>query len=354
MSAIRTVLILTTIVFAMFTFVSADVAAQSPGAQPLFSDDSELAVRIEAPMETLMRERPDEEYLDGKFSFSANDGTEHTVDLKIRTRGKFRRQDSTCEFAPIRLNFKKGQLDGTVLDGQDKLKLVTHCETRKDRYEQMVLREYLAYRILQSLTDKHFGARLMHITYVDTENPGDEPLTRYGFVIEDEDDIGARLGLEKIDVTALRYSDLDPAHTRLITMYEYLIGNTDYSLVRGPNENDCCHNAIPFSDGMTTYSIPYDFDHAGLVNAPYAKPNPQFKTSNVRVRVYRGLCSQNEALPETLDYIAGKRAEIIGLVDGIDGLGDKDRGQVMKYIEKFFEDIENPKKVDRNLIRKCL
>jgi hypothetical protein len=217
----------------------------------------------------------------------------------------------------------------------------------------MVLREYLAYRILQTLTDKHFGARLMHITYVDTENSGNEAITRYGFVIEDEDDIGARLGMEKLDVTALRYADLDLAHTSLITMYEYLIGNTDYSLIRGPNEGDCCHNAIPFSDGTTAYSIPYDFDHAGIVNAPYAKPNPQFKTRNVRQRVYRGLCSQNEILPETLDYIVSKRDEIFGLVDGLVDLSDDDREQVTEYLEEFFEDITDPKKIERNLIRKC-
>ena len=353
MSAVRTSVVLTVIAFTMFTFVATESAAQSPGAEPLFSDDSVLAVRIEAPIETLMRERPDEEYLDGKFSYQAADGSEHTFDLKIRTRGKFRRQKSTCEFAPIRLNFRKKQLDGTVFDGQDKLKLVTHCETRRDRYEQMVLREYLAYRILQTLTDKHFGARLMHITYIDTENSDEEPLTRYGFVIEDEDDIGARLGLEKLDVTALRYDDLDLAHTSLITMYEFLIGNTDYSLIRGPNENDCCHNAIPFSDGTISYSIPYDFDHSGLVNAPYAKPNPQFKTRNVRTRVYRGLCGQNEVLPETLDYISGKRAEIFGLVDGLEDLSDDDREQVTEYLEDFFDIITDPKKVDRNLIRKC-
>ena len=353
MSAVRSSLILTAALAAMFTFVCADVAAQSSGAQPLFSDDSVLNVRIEAPIDTLMRDRPDEEYLDGKFSYTAADGAEHTFDLKLRTRGKFRRQKSTCEFAPIRLNFRKKQVEGTAFDGQDKLKLVTHCETRRDRYEQMVLREYLAYRILQTLTDKHFGARLMKITYVDTENMDDDPITRYGFVIEDEDDIGARLGLEKIDVTALRYSDLDRNHTMLITLYEYLIGNTDYSLVRGPNENDCCHNAIPFSDGTISYSIPYDFDHAGIVDAPYAKPNPQFNTRNVRTRVYRGLCAHNDILPDTIDHIVEKRDEIFGLVDGLEDLSDKDRDKVTKYLEQFFDDITDPKQVDRKLVRKC-
>lgn len=341
---------LTGLLGSMFLAISPLAGAQT-GVQPLFASHSVLDVRIEAPMTTLMKERPDVEYLDGTFSYTDMAGQDHTFDLKLRTRGKFRRQTSTCRFAPIRLNFKKGQLADSEFDGQDKLKLVTHCQTKGKRYEQLVLREYLTYRILQTLTDYSFGARLMRITYVDTE--GDDPITRYGFVIEDEDDIGTRLGLTKLNSSGLKYSELDDAHANMVIMYEYLIGNTDFSLVRGPTENDCCHNAVPFSDGTIAKSIPYDFDHAGLIDAPYAKPNPQFKTNSVRTRVYRGRCSNNEILPDTLSYFLSKQAEIMALVDDLTDLDDKNRKQVVAYLDDFFEDIANPKKVERNLIKKC-
>ena len=59
---------------------------------PLFASNSLMTVTIEAPLTTLMRDRPDEEYLVGKFSFHGDDGTEQTVDLKVRTRGEYRRQ----------------------------------------------------------------------------------------------------------------------------------------------------------------------------------------------------------------------------------------------------------------------
>jgi len=342
----------TAVLLAMFLSISAPGQAQSDTGRPLFESDSVLDVSIEAPLTTLMKERPDEEYLTGRFSFTGSDGVARDFDLKLRTRGKFRRQRSTCKFAPIMLNFQTKQLEGSIFEGQDKLKLITHCDTKKSRFEQLVLREYLTYRIHRILTDRSFGARLMRVTYVDTE--GDEPFTRYGFVIEDEDDIGARLGLEKVDASSLRYSALDPAHTNLVTMYEFLIGNTDFSLVRGPEENDCCHNAIPFSDGNTIYSIPYDFDHAGLVDAPYAKPNPQFKTRSVKTRVYRGLCPHNEILPATLDYINGKSAEIEALVANLEGLDDKNRKQVADYLADFFETITEPRQIDRELVKKCL
>ncbi|NIP93601.1 MAG: hypothetical protein GWN18_19895, partial [Thermoplasmata archaeon] len=72
---------------------------------------------------------------------------------------------NTCEFPPLRLNFKKGQLDETLFDGQDKVKLVTHCRNG-DRYEQNVVKEYLVYRLYNVLTPLGFQVRMAHITYV--------------------------------------------------------------------------------------------------------------------------------------------------------------------------------------------
>ena len=126
---------------------------------PLFQNQDALRVRIEAPLRTLIRERSDTEYLDGTFAYTDASGQEVVLDLKLRARGRYRRQRSTCDLPPIRLNFKKKQVMGTEFAGQDKLKLVTHCEENRDRYEQYVLKEYLAYRILNTLTDASFRAR---------------------------------------------------------------------------------------------------------------------------------------------------------------------------------------------------
>ena len=328
----------------LVAFHSGNLAAGEPA--PLFASHDVLAVTIEAPLTTLMRERPEEEYLDGKFSVDGR-----SFDLKLQTRGNFRRQRGNCPFAPIRLNFQKGQLDDSVLAGQDKLKLVTHCNTRRSNYEQLVLREYLTYRILQTLTDKHFGARLMRITYVDTEK--DDTYERWGFVIEDEDDIGARLELEKLEAESLRYRDLDTAQTNLIAIYQFLIGNTDFSFVRGPEGSDCCHNSVPFSDGTIAYPIPYDFDHAGLIDAPYAKPAPQFNIRSVTTRVYRGRCSQNEALPETLAIFLEKRGDIEAAVAEVEGLDKGNRREVENYLGQFFDVISDPKQIERQLTGKC-
>jgi len=347
---------LTTLVISLFLTFSQVTVAQTAAADveiaPLFLNHDTLIVRIEAPLTTLMEEQPDEEYLDSTFTYSDAAGQEHKLDLKLQTRGRFRRNKSTCTFSPLRLNFRKQQVTGTEFAGQDKLKLVTHCQRGKS-YEQLLLREYLAYRILQTLTDKSFGARLMHITYVDTEKSG-KSITKYGFVIEDEDDIGDRIGLAASKIRRIMASELDGKQANLVSVFQYLIGNTDFSLILGPEGSDCCHNAALFSKGSAPHTpIPYDFDFSGLVGAPYAKPNPRFKLRSVKTRLYRGRCINNEYLDGTFAYFVEKDPEIRQLLAELEGLDKSNRRSVEKFLNGFYKDISDPKLKPRNFFTKC-
>lgn len=331
----------------------AQTAADEVVSQPLFETHDLMTVRIEAPLTTLVKDRPDKEYLDGTLSYLDSAGIEHTLDLKLRTRGITRRKKTICNFPPIRLNFRKKQVEGTEFGGQDKLKLVTHCQSRKSSFEQLVLREYLAYRILQLLTDKSFSARLMRITYVDTESK-DEPSVKYGFVIEDIDNLGNRIGMKDAKLSGIRADELDRQHANLISVYQYLIGNTDFSLILGPADKSCCHNSVLFSSGGAPYTaIPYDFDYSGIVDAPYAVPNPRFKSRSVKQRFYRGRCMNNDLLDGTFAYFREKEAEIRELVDGLDGLTNNSKKDIQNYLSRFFKDISDPKMKDRRFISQC-
>ena len=192
----------------------------SQAVAPLFASHAPLAVTIDAPLTTLMKDRPVDEYLDGTFRFTGDDGAEHALNLKIRTRGKYRRQEEHCDFAPIRLNFRKKQVVGTEFAGQDKLKLVTHCKNKQSYYEQLLLREYLAYRFLNVMTDKSFGVRLLQINYVDTE--GAKPMSKVGFIIEDEDAVAERTGMYPIRNGDILSDDLDRMQQNLVNVFQYL------------------------------------------------------------------------------------------------------------------------------------
>lgn len=344
-------------VAAFSTLAPQAVAQDDPEAgqavAPLFASHSPLLVTIEAPLTTLMKDRPREEYLEGTFSFSGVDGTKRTFDLKIRTRGKFRRKEKHCDFAPIRLNFRKKQVVDTEFDGQDKLKLVTHCKNNNLYYEQLVLREFLAYRFLNVMTDSSFGVRLLQVNYVDTE--GAAPMTKLGFVIEDEDDVAERNGMHPIRTGDISKDDINPVEQSFINVFEYFIGNTEFSLVRAEPGEYCCHNIdlISATKGAPYTPVAYDFDFAGLVNAPYAVPNPRFDIEDVRQRLFRGACANNELLPVTLQRFIDNREAIYGAVDDLELLSTKSRRYVTRYMDEFYERISQPELIDASFVRTC-
>jgi len=329
-----------------------DVATDQTVA-PLFASHSPLQVRIAAPLTTLIKTRPDEDYLDGTFTFTGENGVEQTVDLKVRTRGNFRRKRQTCPFPPIWLNFRKDQLPGTPFAGQDKLKLVTHCYSSRPRYEQLVLREYLAYRIFQSMTDKSYGVRLLQVDYVDTE--GGDALTKLAFVIEREDDVARRTGMMPVKISQAGNDDFDPRQQNLVNVFQYLIGNTDFSLTVPGLDRECCHNISLMSEtGDPPFTpVPYDFDFSGLVNAPYAEPKPEDHVRNVRTRVYWGLCENNELVPDTIQQYVDQKDAIYALVDELDLLTARDRQSISKYLDTFYGRISKPERVRSWFIRGC-
>lgn len=322
-------------------------------SQMLFGPHEPLDIVIEAPFSKINNDRRDEpEYRAGQLTYTLTDGSSHTLDLKIRTRGIFRRQRETCEFPPLRLNFKKKQVVGTVFHGQDKLKLVTHCLRNDDKAQQNVLKEYLAYRIFNELTPRSFQVRLLNVTYVDTAKRG-RRTANVGFVIEHKNAMADRNRAEVKDEVRIRSAELNRPHANLVEVFQYLIGNTDFSMSSGSDEH-CCHNMVPIGNGDGEYYIvPYDFDFAGLVDPGYARPNPKLHLRDVKQRLYRGLCRSNETLPATLARYNDARSSISPLPGQVTGLSERNRATASRYIDAFYDTINDEKKRQVRLIDKC-
>jgi len=328
--------------------------ADAGDVAPLFRQNDLIEIRVRAPMRDIMRTRPVDEDIPGTLTYVDPTLGETTLEIGLRTRGKYRRQYDVCPFAPLRLDFKKGQADGTLFEGSDKMKLVTHCRNSAARYSQGVLKEHLAYRILNLVTDASYRVRLLQVTYIDSAD--DEVYeTNFGFLIEHRDQLAERLGLA---VNEARYTEtdmLDGAHTNIGSVFQYMIGNTDFSPIRGATGETCCHNYELFGDEPGhILSIPYDFDMSGLVDAPYATANPKFRLRSVRVRLYRGRCANDALLDRTLQAFRDQRQNIFNLVSDNPHFTDGSRKKVMRYLEDFYEDIDDPRRVDRDLRRKCV
>ena len=318
---------------------------------PLFQDDGLLEVTLTAPLKTLKRKRPKEEYLPGLFVYKDADGAEINLDVDIRARGHFRHE--TCDFPPLSLNFKKPQLENTLFRNQNKLKLVVHCDNAA-RYEQIVLKEYLAYRILNAVSELSFRVRLLRVTYIDTEKKHKDQV-RYAFLIEHKNRLGERFGVKDLEVERVAVSSINAEQLNLSSVFEYLIGNTDFSPVAGVPGDECCHNYVLFGkENESILAIPYDFDQSGLVDAPYASPDPRMKIRNVRQRVYRGRCGNNSHIDASVQRFKDNRDVIYKLIDEQEGLMPKTKKSVLSYVQGFYKVIDKPSNVEKRLVKKCV
>ncbi len=339
---------------ASFHVALAASAQTIAAADPLFQDDAPIEIIVTAPLRSLMRERPDEVDLDGRIQYTDSDGNTVEFDVGVRTRGNYRRQLRVCPFPPLRLNFKSSQTKDTLFHKQDKLKLVTHCRNKRTQYNQSVIKEYLAYRILNILTDVSYRVRLLHVNYVDSDNQKSK-FEQYGFLIEHKDRLTRRTALSQVNVERTIVEKLQPDYTNLVSVFHFMIGNADFSPIQGAAGETCCHNHALFGREAELYfSIPYDFDLSGIVDAPYAAPNPRFKLRSVRDRLYRGRCKNNERLPASLKIFQDNRDAIFALLDTQAELTPSIRKRIVAYIEKFYAVIDNPRQVEKSLVIKCI
>ena len=350
MTALRALILLLA-----FTLGSAASGEDHAGkTAPLFASNDIMDVTIRAPFTTIMRKRSEDEDRPATLTYIDAEAGEITVDLGIRTRGHFRHQSKTCKFAPLRLNFKKSAVKETVFAGSDKLKLVTHCRKGSSLYSQAVISEHLAYRIFNLLTDASFRVRLMRITYVDTDKK-DRANTEFAFVIEHKKQLAKRLGLEINESPKTEIRFLDARHTNLGSIYQYLIGNTDFSPIRAAPGEPCCHNYILFgTEQGKILPIPYDFDMSGIVDAPHSEPNMQFRIKNVRQRLYRGRCRNNEHVPASVQAFLDHKDGIYALVNLNEFYNTNTRKKTLHFLDDFYRIIERPERVQSQLIDECL
>ena len=336
----------------LFVFLATPcIAQESEPPDRLFQDHSTLAVRITAPFTTLIREKPDEEDLQGTFSYVDDAGETVSFDIKIRARGHSRQ--TICQLPPLWLNFKKSQVKGTLFRKQNKLKLSVHCANSL-RYEQTVLREYMAYRILNAITPLSFNVRLLKVTYVDSD-AGNKEQERHAFLLEHKNRLGKRLDRKDLKIDETTVADLQGDHLNLTSLFQFMIANTDFSPIAPSPYNECCHNYVLFgNDEDPIVAIPYDFDQSGIVNAPYATPGEQFALQSVRQRLYRGRCENNEHIDANLQRILDARGEIEAMIASQEGASDTTKKALAKFVRDFYKIIENPNNKKKRIDEKCI
>jgi hypothetical protein len=316
-------------------------------AMPLFQSDEILNLTLKADFKEVFNNTDDSTYFPAIVTLSDNDGQKMSVDVEIRTRGRTRRKKSYCRFTPVRVKFPKKEMENTPFEGQKAIKLVTHCN-KADHFEQNTVLEYLIYKTFNILTDSSFKVRPVIFNYVDTGKKPDS-VQKFAFFIEREKHLANRLRGIEIETDKVHPAKVNQYQACLVDIFQYMIGNTDYSIFE-------LHNGIIIADSSSKASmipVPYDFDWCGLVSAPYAKPNPKIGTEYVTERVYRGIKREEIFVSTTIKLFNARKQEIYQLFENFEFLEDSEEKKAIKYLDEFYETINNERMVKKEFFEKA-
>ncbi len=336
---------------AALCLVAAPAAEAAAPPTPLFASDAPIEMTISGPISSLARGA--EQSTAPREATLALAGSPEVHAIRLSPRGLARRRKETCDFPPLRVELAQPAPAASLLAGQRRMKLVTHCRGSAG-FQQYLLLEYAAYRIFNLLSPTSYRARLATINYV--EPNGRNLTTRLGFFIEDTADVARRNGLRQAVVgDRIPSQQLEARQAARVALFQYMIGNLDWSMRAGPAGEGCCHNArLLAGAGGAMVPIPYDFDYSGLVDAPYAVPPEQFKIRSVRSRVYQGFCRHNGAAIAVAAEFRGQRPAIEALFSQIPSMEERTRAKALSFLSRFFEEIATDQSVQSRILTKCM
>jgi hypothetical protein len=330
--------------------VPAALSAQGP-VTPLFASDAPIRFTIQGPINLIARSAEDSTApRDATLTLA---GSSQPYPIRLSARGITRRLQATCQFPPLRIEFTQPPPKDTLFAGQRRLKLVTHCRNQEG-FQQHLLLEYSAYRVFNLITPLSYRVRLATVDYA--EPNGKVSISRWGYFIEDLDDAAKRNGTKEAKVgDRILTAQLDPAQAGRVALFEYMIGNLDWSMRAGPQGEGCCHNTkLIMGAGGLIVPLPYDFDYSGLVDAPYAIPPEGFPIKNVKSRYYQGYCRFNaEALAAAAEFRA-RRPAIEALYGQIPGISERTRAKALAYLGGFFSQIATDELVKSKILKNCV
>jgi hypothetical protein len=342
-----------TAAIAMLAVALAGLPLLAANAQaPLFDDHDTLDLTLTASLRTLVAQRRQRPELAGILSYTAADGTSVELDVEVRPRGNSRLE--VCSFPPLSLNFRRRQVEGTVFAGQNRLKLVTLCRTGAS-FEQYLELEYLTYRIYAQLSDTAFRVRRVRVRYIDTDRNDRETLAP-AFLIEHINEVAARVGMDTVERDRIDHTEIEPRSLATLGLFQFAIGNTDWSATAGPEGEACCHNGDTLAARQETDQaivvVPYDFDQSGFIGTSYAVPNKNLGIRSVRQRLYRGFCVSNDFLSDTIARFNVARPAIDALL-GSGMLTERVRENATDYLMSAFDIINDPQSLQREILGRC-
>ncbi|MDF2158492.1 hypothetical protein [Algoriphagus sp. CAU 1675] len=317
----------------------------SQSLNPLFDSQEPLEIRMKFSIKELRSETNDSTYLDSFLLYKSEEGSWDTVDIDLRTRGNFRKDN--CYYPPLRVKIKKKHAKETVFEGNKSLKLVLPCNRVKNA-DSFIAKEFLCYKLYEELSPYTFQTRMLKVTLENEDDKKGEKVELLGFFIEDDDLVAERFGGEILeDVRIIPTFMQDTAVVRH-DFFQFLIGNTDWSSMYRHNEK------VLKLDQSTVVPLAYDFDMTGLVNPPYAQVSNLVDIEKVTDRLYRGYCRDPEMMEFVRQEFLAKEEIVWQLVESAHSYMDEaDRKACSRFLRDFFDILKNDLRFESMILEKC-
>jgi len=326
---------------------------------PLFSSHAMMEMTIPLDFKTLCRPRemPDCDYTPTVLEYKDEQGQTRSIDIEIKIRGGWRSLTRNCSAPLLFIRFDEQQTAGTPFAGQSMLPLTTHCgqglslESSRVKqshvtWEQYLLKEYLAHRLYNEITDISLNARLVRMTYPNPDKPN-RSIVNYAFFTEHFKSVANRNGDELLSRGSFDHEKLDARAADLVALFEYMIGNTDWSIVRE-------RNIVLLQDSSGSLQpLPFDFDMSGLVNAHYAGPAPGLSIDQVTERQYLGFCHPDTDWDALFKFFLDRQETLLSMIAEIPSLKKQSIRVANRFLERFFSTLQSSESREKNIVSQC-
>jgi hypothetical protein len=312
----------------------------------LFDTDDLFEITLKFDISQYKRVKSDTTYLDAVLTYHINKTDSVSKNIKVRARGNIRRT-GICDFPPLMLNFHMKNSEGAEFAGINKLKIVPYC---KIGYEQYILKEYIAYKLYNVLTDYSLRVRLFKITYLNSVRDK-KPLTQFAFAIEPVSLLEKRTKTKELNYSNVTQRHINPTMLDRTAIFNYLIGNTDWSV-------PIKHNVIlltnsknpPANDNLI---VAYDFDYSGLVSAEYAVPFDGLPIKTVQERLYMAVCRSESQFANALTEFTEKKDEFYRVINNFPYISERSRKDMIKYLDDFYLGMDKRNSLVKKLLSDC-
>lgn len=298
-------------------------------------------LEIKTDIGRLLKRSDKEEYQVADFDISDPEG-EIIFSLPARLRARGNKRKMVCRFPPLKIDFKKSQLDSLGFHSHDKLKLVLPCGPEKSQQEYL-FKEYFLYDLYAMIDSNTLRTKMVKIKLHDGEK---KDIIVTGFLIEDEKEYARRQNAKILEKAKINASHLDRESFVKMEFFQYMISNTDWSLRNRHNLE-----LVKLESMEKVMAIAYDFDYSGFVGQQYAVPHESLPIDNIHERYFFSYPMTDGEFFSAAQYFKSIEMDVYRLCEQATYMKAKTIYENKEYLKGFFRILNNPKRLRKEMLR---